>query len=225
MPTSLLSKPVAKLPTEARQASLIAAALALAAERSPAEVTTAQLAQAIGVTQGAVFRHFESKEAIWLAVLDHMSAHLLARLHAAAERHAGDALAALEAVFEAHVGFVTEHPGMPRLVFQELQRPDDTPMKTGVRRLLQAYRTLLLGVLQRASEQGQLTPGADQPAAAVLFMGSIQGLVMQALVSGDVASMRAQAPGVFQLLRQGLSASPTVPQPLSTSSPASRKPS
>ncbi len=210
MPNATLARPMAKQPTEARQASLIAAALALAAERSPAEVTTAQLAEAIGVTQGAVFRHFTSKEAIWLAVLDHMSERLLVRLQAAADRHAGDALTALEAVFEAHVGFVTEHPGMPRLVFQELQRPDDTPLKTGVRRLLQAYRALLLGVLQRASEQGQLAPATDLPAAAVLFMGSIQGLVMQALVSGDVASMQTQAPGVFQLLRRGLSTSPTV---------------
>ena len=199
-------RPGTKQPTEARQASLIAAALALAAERSPADVTTAQLAQAIGVTQGAVFRHFDSKEAIWLAVLDDTGARLLARLRAASERHAGDALKALEAVFEAHVGFVTEHPGMPRLVFQELQQPGDTPLKAGVRGLLQAYRLLLLGLLQRASDQGQLAPGTALPAAAVLFMGSIQGLVMQALVSGDVASMQAQAPGVFQLLRRGLCA-------------------
>ncbi|MBU4506032.1 MAG: TetR family transcriptional regulator, partial [Gammaproteobacteria bacterium] len=44
-----------KQPTHTRQAELVAAALALAAERSPAEVTTAALAQAVGITQGAVF--------------------------------------------------------------------------------------------------------------------------------------------------------------------------
>ena len=204
MPIALPSRPGTKQPTEARQASLIAAALALAAERSPADVTTAQLAQAIGVTQGAVFRHFESKEAIWLAVLDHMSERLLTLLKAAAEPHASDGLKALEAVFEAHVAFVIEHPGMPRLVFQELQQPGDTPLKAGVRQLMQAYRLLLLGLLQRASDQGQLAQGTALPAAAVLFMGSVQGLVMQSLLSGDVASMSAQAPGVFQLLRRGL---------------------
>jgi TetR/AcrR family transcriptional regulator len=45
-----------KQPTETRQAELVAAALALAAERSPANVTTAELAQAVGITQGAVSR-------------------------------------------------------------------------------------------------------------------------------------------------------------------------
>jgi AcrR family transcriptional regulator len=214
-----------KQPTEARQASLIAAALALAAERAPADVTTAQLAQAIGVTQGAVFRHFESKEAIWLAVLDDSAERLLSRLNKAAAGHATDAMAALEAVFEAHVAFVAEHPGMPRLVFQELQQPGDTPLKAGVRHLLNEYRLLLTGLLQRAADQGQLAPGTALPSAAVLFMGSIQGLVMQALVSGSVASMQAQAPGVFQLLRRGLCAQPTAHMPPASSPFSSQKPS
>lgn len=195
-----------KQPAENRQASLVAQALALAAERSPAEVTTAQLAQAVGITQGAVFRHFDSKEAIWLAVLDESSERLLSTLAQAADAHGADGLRALQAVFEAHVAFVIEHPGLPRLVFQELQRPQDTALKARVRRLMHAYRLLLLGLLQRAKDQGQLAPGTDLQAATVLFMGSVQGLVMQALVSGDVASMRAQAPPVFQLLRAGLTA-------------------
>jgi TetR/AcrR family transcriptional regulator len=196
----------AKQPTEVRQASLIAAALALAAERSPAEVTTAQLAQAIGVTQGAVFRHFASKEAIWLAVLDDTRERLLTRLHAAAAPHPGNALLALEAVFGAHVAFVIEHPGLPRLVFQELQKPQETPLKARVRQLQQAYRLLLLGLLQQAQTQRLIAPQTDLQAATVVLMGAVQGLVMQALMSGDVDAMRTQAPRVFQLLRLGLSA-------------------
>ena len=49
--------------TEVRQAGLVEAALQLAAQRSPADITTGDLAQAVGITQGAVFRHFSSKEA------------------------------------------------------------------------------------------------------------------------------------------------------------------
>lgn len=73
-----------KQPTETRMAALVAAALALAANRSPANVTTADLAQAVGITQGAVFRHFDSKEALWLAVIDFAHQDLLARLQPAA---------------------------------------------------------------------------------------------------------------------------------------------
>ncbi|MDO8905748.1 TetR/AcrR family transcriptional regulator [Hydrogenophaga sp.] len=197
-----------KQATHTRQAELVAAALALAADRNPADVTTAALAQAVGITQGAVFRHFETKEAIWLAVMDFVHQDLLARLHAAATAQA-QPLAALRAVFMAHVEFVVEQPGVPRVIFQELQRPEDTPLKACVRRLMQTYRTLLNGLLQQAQAAQQLTPGTDLPAAAVLFIGSVQGLVMQSLLNGQVRSMRVLAPAVFDLFQQAIAAPPT----------------
>jgi len=194
-----------KQPTHTRQAELVAAALALAAHRSPADVTTAELAQTVGITQGAVFRHFHNKEAIWLAVMDQVSETLLARLRDAAAPHT-QPLRALRAVFMAHVDFVVEHPGVPRLIFQELQQPQDTPLKARVRRLMHEYRLLLTRLLQQAQDQQALQPGTDLQAAAVLFIGSVQGLVMQSLLSGQVGAMRLQAPAVFELLQQAVAA-------------------
>ena len=197
----------ARQPTDLRQAELVAAALALAAERSPAGVTTAALAQAVGISQGAVFRHFPSKDAIWCAVIGRVQAELAARLQAAAARQP-DALAALRAIFLAHVDFVVEHPGVPRILFQELQHPDDSPLKAQVRDLMQTYRQLLTQWLRSARDAGLLAPGTDLTAAAVLFIGALQGLVMQSLLSGEVAAMRRQAPAVCELLLAGLGARP-----------------
>jgi len=194
-----------KQATEQRQASLVAAALTLAAQRSPAAVTTADLAQAVGITQGAVFRHFESKEAIWLAVIDFAHQTLLARLRAAAAAK-GAPLAALRAVFMAHVDFVLEQPGVPRVIFQELQHPEDTPLKARVRALMQDYRALITGLLQQAQASRQLAPGTDLQASAVLFIGSVQGLVMQSLLSGQVAAIRPLAPAVFDLFEHAIAA-------------------
>lgn len=210
----------AKQSTAARQAGLIEAALRLAAQRSPAGITTGDLAQAVGITQGAVFRHFASKESVWLAVLDWVTDRLLARLRAAADAELASTqiaapLVALQAVFLAHVDFVVAYPGVPRVIFQELQQAQDTALKARVRGLLQQYRQLLMGLLQRAQAQQLLAPGTDLQAAALLFIGSVQGLVMQSLLSGDVAAMTGQAPGVFALYRRALTATvattPTTP--------------
>jgi AcrR family transcriptional regulator len=204
-----------KQATEVRQAGLVAAALNLAALRSPADITTADLARAVGITQGAVFRHFASKQAIWLAVMDWAAATLLARLQKAADgpdpvslpqsaARVPTPFQALQAIFAAHVDFIVEHPGVPRMIFQELQHADDTPLKAGVRTLMQRYRMLVMGHLQRAQEHQLLMPGTDLQAAAVLFLGAVQGLVMQALFSGQVQSMAAQAPAVFDIYLRGI---------------------
>ncbi|OGA94640.1 MAG: TetR family transcriptional regulator [Burkholderiales bacterium RIFCSPHIGHO2_12_FULL_61_11] len=201
-----------KQPTEIRQGGLVEAALLLAAQRSPADITTGDLAQAVGITQGAVFRHFASKQAIWLAALNWVTDTLMTRLQAAsdeAQLAAPSPLAALQAVFRAHVDFVVAHPGVPRVIFQELQHAHDSALKACVRSLMQQYRDLLTGLLLRAQDQRLLAPGTDLQAAAVLFIGSVQGLVMQALISGQVSAMADQAPGVFTLYLRGLTAKET----------------
>lgn len=200
-------KKVSKQNTQVRQASLVAAALQLAAQGSPAKITTSDLAQAVGITQGAVFKHFANKAAIWLAVLDWTTDNLMTRLQSTAAA-APTPLAALQAVFLSHVAFVVSYPGVPRVIFHELQHAGDTALKDRVRILLQQYRQLLAGLLQRAQAQHEIAPDTDLQAASLLFIGSVQGLVMQSMSSGQVASMVQQAPGVFRIYLRGLGAMP-----------------
>jgi AcrR family transcriptional regulator len=203
-----------KQATEVRRAGLVAAALQLAAQRSPADITTADLARTVGITQGAVFRHFASKEAIWLSVVDWTTETLLAHLHRAVAGTNEDQLSpllALKAIFEAHVDFVMKHPGVPRVIFQELQHTQDTPLKARVRGLMLRYRTLVMEMLQRAKAQDLLAPGTDLQAASVLFLGAVQGLVLQALFNGQVQSMTMQAPGVFSIYLRGITPEQILP--------------
>lgn len=192
--------------TADRQAELVQAALQLAALHSPAGVTTAALAEVIGITQGGVFKHFESKEAIWLAVLDWTQHTLLQRLQAATQRAEANKapLEALRAVFMEHVAFVQEYPGVPRLIFQELQYSGSSPLKTKVQVLMQEYRQLVSGLLMQLQGTRHSTPSAKIQAAAVLFIGAVQGLVMQSLISGDLSGTATQAAKVYEIYEAGL---------------------
>ena len=198
-----------RLKTEDRQTELVQAALGLAAQRSPAEITTGDLALAIGITQGGVFKHFESKEAIWLAVLDWAHQSLMERLMQAAQARQDNALQALRAVFLAHISFVEQFPGVPRLVFQELQHAKPTPLKSKVQQLMADYRIVVTQLLDQAREERLLANDVDLPSAVVLFMGAVQGLVMQSLVTGNRHGLARQGKAVFKLYEAGLLPKPT----------------
>ena len=109
------------LPAEERRAVIVETVLELAAEGNPAEITTAAIAERMRLTQGALFRHFQSKDAVWSAVMEWVAERLLL-LVSRAMKGASTPLAALEAAFTANVRFAAEHPGAPRLLFSELQR-------------------------------------------------------------------------------------------------------
>ena len=185
-------------PTEIRRAEIVAAVLRLAATRSPAAITTGDMAAELGFSQGAVFRHFPAKDAIWMAVLDWVDAELIAALDAAAQQGATP-LEGLERVFMAHIRFVVASPGVPRIIFHELQHPDDTPLKQRVRALLGRYRQILARLLDAAADRGLLLAGLDRQAAATLFIGTIQGLVMQSMLAADASAIEDDARRVVAL--------------------------
>jgi len=197
-----------RLPSAARRQEIVAAVVALAATVSPALITTGGIAAALNLTQGAVFKHFPTKDAIWLAVMDWVEENLLPKLAAAADA-AATPVAGLEAIFMAHVAFVIEHPGVPRLIFNELQRPDETPLKARVRVLMENYRQLLARFLAAAQEYREIGPDCDRGAAAMLFIGTIQGLVMQSMIAGSTAHMAGAAERVFVLYRRAIGELPS----------------
>lgn len=193
--------------TDARQAEIVATLVRLSAERSASEITTTDIARAMNVSQGALFRHFPTKEAIRLAVVDWIDATLMQRL-LEARQHASSPVGALRDMFMAHVAFAIEYPGAPRLVFGELQQPNESPIKHGVCRLMQHYRELLSEILETAASANLVRSDIDRPAAAALYLGAIQGLVIQSMVSGTTQHLMEQAQAVFGLYRQGLEAKP-----------------
>lgn len=191
-----------QLPADERRAVTVAAVIELAAEQNPSEITTAAIAKRMGLTQGALFRHFPSKDAIWEAVMVWVTKRVLAWVDKASQT-AESPLAALEAVFMTHIDFVVQHPGVPRLLFGELQRAGDTPAKQMARTLITRYAELLSALIDKGKAQGELTAEVDTAAAATLFIGVIQGLVMQSLLAGNTAPIR-NAPGAFAIYLRGI---------------------
>ena len=185
----------------------MAAVIELAAEHNPSDITTAAIAKHTHLTQGALCGHFPSKEAIWQAVMEWVADGLLHKVEEAANG-ADSPLAALEAMFFSHVEYAATHPGVPRILFGELQRAGATAAKTIASELLQNYRRRLVQCIAQGKEQGELRSDLEDDVAVTLFIGIVQGLMMQAMLAGDLAIMRRNAPRVFAIYRRGIQAEP-----------------
>jgi AcrR family transcriptional regulator len=194
------------LPAEKRREATVESVIELAAEQNPSSITTAAIAKHMHVTQGSLFRHFPSKDAIWEAVMVWVSERLLKRIDKAA-KGINSPLAAMEAMFMSHIEFIAEHPGVPRMMFGELQRAEPTPAKRMVQTLIKRYGERLHILIEKGKQDGELSQTLDNEAAATLFIGTIQGLVMQSLLAGDVTRMRDDAPRVFAIYKRGIGSS------------------
>lgn len=204
-------KPRVRLSSGERQEEIVAAVLALAGERGPDAITTQAIAERIGVTQGAVFRHFPDKDSIWLAVFAWVRGALLRLLDTAIDERATP-LANVERVFHAHVALVAANPGLPRVLFHELRSTGDSEVRPAIRSAVGDYRQRLARLFERAKALGELPDELDVALATVLFIGAVQGLVIQAALAGEGALSRNAGP-MFALLKDGYRGAAPVQSP------------
>jgi TetR/AcrR family transcriptional regulator len=196
-----------RLPAAKRRAITVQAVLDLAAVQNPAEITTSAIAEQMHITQGALFRHFATKDMIWQAVVEWVTQRMLARVDEAA-RTAKSPLAALETVFMAHIESHVLHAGVPRIIFGELQRAEDTLAKRRVRAFMEQYVKKLQAFIEQGKVECEIDPEVNAKAAATLFVGMIQGLVVQSLVLGTTAITRTKACEIFALYLRAVRKAP-----------------
>ena len=159
-----------RLSTEERQGEIIRVAIELAAEKDVNSVTTQDMADAMNLTQGAIFRHFSSKDEIWLAVMHWIRERLMKVLSKAAAE-ATDPLDAIQRMFLAHIAFVSKHPAIPRILFSELQQNKSGKLRPLIEELVSGYEEKIVRLLEAAKKQSLVSADLDSKSAAVLYIG------------------------------------------------------
>lgn len=179
-----------------RQDEIVRVAIELAATRGVDAVTTQDMADAMGLTQGAIFRHFPTKDDIWVAAIGWVRRQLMDKLEKAASK--GDhPLDSLERMFHAHIGFIAKHPAIPRLIFSDELRNKNPHLKQLIQEILGGYEEKIATLLRAAKFQGLARADLDEESAATLFIGMIQGLVLQSSIFSGKRSLSVQAKKVF----------------------------
>ena len=192
-----------RLSTEERQSEIIRVAVDLAADKGVDSVTTQDMADAMHLTQGAIFRHFATKNDIWVAVIEWVRERLMKVLDKAAA-DATDPMDAIERMFSAHITFVSKHPAIPRLLFSELLHKKNSKLRRLIEGIISGYETKISGLLEAAKSQSLVSDDLDSQSAAVLYIGMIQGLVMQSSIFGGKRSLQHQAEKTFPIFLHGI---------------------
>jgi len=188
---------------EERRAEIVAAALALIDRGGPAAATTTAIAQMVGVSQAAIFRHFPKKEEILLAVVDWIAGHVAPRLNIASEAP-GSPLERLRAVLDAQLRIVRDTPAMPALLFSRELHNENARLRSAVYGHIGRTHDLLAGILLLGATGGPFRAGLDVDRAAFMIIGLLQGLVVRWSLSDRRLDLLEEGHRMFDMLLQGL---------------------
>lgn len=187
----------------ATRAALIAAGRRLFGERGYAEVGTEELAQAAGVTRGALYHQFADKRELFHAVVIDAEDGLIARIgERMAEADPQDPMGAMAIGAEVLIDAVLE-PDVRRILAL------DAPSVLGWETWREIGATYGLGLIEAvvvaAIDAGAIAPQPPRPLAH-LILGALNEGSLYVALQDDVETARRETLAAFGALLDGLRA-------------------
>ena len=184
-----------RLPASERRAVVIDTACRVFARSTYRGATTAEIAREAGVTEPILYRHFISKQALYLACIDEAWGHVR-RAWERAVANEEDPRAWMHALAGAFFEFERERSEVASMWLQALTEVGDSPeIRAFLRRHLREVHQFVADVLRRCQEAGAVPADRDPRAEAWIFVGV--GLLIAVtgrlggLPNGDLARIRA----------------------------------
>ncbi len=163
-------QPGARLPAAERRAAILNAALMVFAERSYAGATTAQIARQAGVSEPILYRHFASKQNLYIACLDEAWQRIRTRIEAEIEhRGAAEGWRAVGPATLREMKVV-----VPSLWMQAItEAGEDAELRDYVRRHMGEAHDYFADVLRRVQAEGGIDADRDPEVEAWIFVAGI----------------------------------------------------
>lgn len=184
-------KTILKTKTHIRKAQIKKAALELIRKNGPKALTVSSIARRIGVTNSNLYRHFGGKEEIYVAIISEISDSLQQIVNKAIE--IDSPLEALRSVYFNHLAYYEDNRNYPRIIFSELLYSANKELLVKFGNYMKEYLDAIEEILNRCRKKGLLMNSADSQTAALTFLGQIQSLTLQWMLSGYSFSLKERA--------------------------------
>lgn len=148
-------------------------AVATLLENPANKITVQRIAQEIHVTDGAIYRHYKSKDDIFEAIAGYMEANLLTPMNTA-QKQTDNTARRLEVIFGQHMAFLEGHPGLARLLLGG-GSTEAAPMAERLKMLNAKIRAQVAQILKMGEAQKALVDDVSPEQATEMFYGLIVG--------------------------------------------------
>ena len=178
--------------------------LAAMLEQGPGNrITTAALAEAVGVSEAALYRHFPSKTKMYEGLIEFIEDTLFSRI-AIIVKDEQKAMVQCERVVALLLGFSEKNPGITRLLTGDILTGETERLRHRVSQLFDRLETQLKQILREAELREGTRPALPVASAANLMMSAAEGRLIQFVRSEFRRSPTAGWAQQWQVLTHGL---------------------
>jgi len=169
--------------TGLRKTQIIEAAKRIIIRHGSEHLTIRRMAKEVGITEGAIYRHFKSKKDILSFLVEHAEETLVGPVQRALVE-GPPSLKNLQNVLKSHISGIEQRRGISFQVTAEIISLGDRKLNRQIAEVLKKYLQSLRELLAGGIQCGEVKKGLNLDDAAVSLFGVIQGLVNLWALSG-----------------------------------------
>jgi AcrR family transcriptional regulator len=174
-----------------RKAQIINAAMDIISEGSSQDLVMIKIAERIGVTDAALYKHFKTKNDMLLFMLEGIEESMVRKLVEYSERYT-DPIEKLRNILSYQFSFIQKNKSIPRILFSEALQFKDERIKTKIKSIIIKYIKYVEEILLTAYNAGKIKSKINSEAVAIIFLGMIQSTVISWTLSDYSFSLESR---------------------------------
>ena len=195
---------LARQSTSERQLQIIEATQNLITSKGMEFVTIDAIAEKVGLTEGAIYKHFRSKREILTLLIDSIEQNLMDTL--VNSKQVGDSsLDHLGRILVAHLNDVEDRRAVSFIIISEAIAFDGIFMSDRVSLMLNNYLDFIKNVVDEGIKDRSIRPDVDMGAAANTFLGMIQIVATLWSLDAYAESFKGLRTNMWNIYRKGVS--------------------
>lgn len=176
---------MARKKTEIRQEEIKKAVLDIVFNEGLKSLSTKNLAHHIGLSEGAIFRHFATKQDILLSILQDIQIDLITQLRDISMAPLSPELR-LEKFLCTTVHYLTEKRGVTMLMFSEASHSNDTVLKNSLQQIFNSQRNLVSKIMLDGIAQGIWDDQVSVERISMIYLGIPVTLNIELVLNGGL---------------------------------------
>lgn len=173
-------------------------------ETSPgSRITTARLAEAVGVSEAALYRHFPSKARMFEGLIDFAEEAIFGLANRIMEEET-DVAKRCENLLLLLLRFAEKNPGITRILVGDALTGENERLRQRMAQLFERLETQFKQILREAPMAGSLRPAGSTSSIANLLLSVADGRMSRYVRSGFTARPTEYWEIQWPLLKKGL---------------------
>ncbi len=161
-----------------RQAEIIETSINLIATKGIQGLTIKNLSKEIGISEPAIYRHFESKTDILLAILRNFE-EMSSFMDAAISQFADTAMAKIEFMFSKIVEIFIDEPSHISVVFSEEVFKNEEVLKNRIVEIMEAKVKTIENIILEGQSKNEIRTDIGHKTLAMIVVGTLRFMIKQ----------------------------------------------